>query len=407
MPRSDTPCAVGCDERLLVRRNRLNVGICRSTSSATTAGDSLDVLAGQHVDAGRHVAEPLLAARRRDGDRFGHASRLEGNPQGRPVHPGRERLPRLGESVRPHEQVDRHLRRRVDTEAAVRPGDHAPVRGAGLADQDRRASHRATGGVHHHAGERRRGRSPGRNGLDRRHLKQGQGNECQHDRMREAEGLATGDQRVTKCCDTLSRVEPASGGFPWIVRRMSSGVQRMGGGRFVSCLSALLRPRGFAHPLARDTQQPTAGRGAGPASVDPVEMRLWDGDAPGALGTDPADVTDPHLLLAPGELGNGRDSRARRGLRQPRAQSRRPASGQLVQCARHLDLRVPVSAGAEVPPPRGIKRCAARRTDGPCACRAVRPATGSDRHHGGSRPGATSPRPLRPVSTVHPTQFSR
>src|SRR3954466_15725453 len=39
IPRSDTPCAVGCDERLLVRRNRLNVGTCRSTSSATTAGD--------------------------------------------------------------------------------------------------------------------------------------------------------------------------------------------------------------------------------------------------------------------------------------------------------------------------------------------------------------------------------
>src|SRR5438552_5918435 len=39
MPRRDTPCDVGCDDRLLVRRNRLNVGICRSTSSATTAGD--------------------------------------------------------------------------------------------------------------------------------------------------------------------------------------------------------------------------------------------------------------------------------------------------------------------------------------------------------------------------------
>ena len=39
MPRSDTPCAVGCDDRLLLRRNRLKVGTCRSTSSATTAGD--------------------------------------------------------------------------------------------------------------------------------------------------------------------------------------------------------------------------------------------------------------------------------------------------------------------------------------------------------------------------------
>src|SRR6187397_673325 len=39
MPRSDTPWAVGCDDRLLVRRKRLNVGAWRSTSSATTAGD--------------------------------------------------------------------------------------------------------------------------------------------------------------------------------------------------------------------------------------------------------------------------------------------------------------------------------------------------------------------------------
>src|SRR6188472_2152296 len=39
MPRSETPCAVGCDDRLLLRRNRLNVGTCLSTSSATTAGD--------------------------------------------------------------------------------------------------------------------------------------------------------------------------------------------------------------------------------------------------------------------------------------------------------------------------------------------------------------------------------
>src|SRR6185436_5014238 len=39
MPRSETPCVVGCDDRLLVRRNRLKVGIWRSTSSATTAGE--------------------------------------------------------------------------------------------------------------------------------------------------------------------------------------------------------------------------------------------------------------------------------------------------------------------------------------------------------------------------------
>jgi hypothetical protein len=41
IPRRDTPCAVGCDDRLLVRLNKLNVGIWRSTSSATTAGEAL------------------------------------------------------------------------------------------------------------------------------------------------------------------------------------------------------------------------------------------------------------------------------------------------------------------------------------------------------------------------------
>ena len=39
MPRSDTPCVVGCACRLLVRRNRLKVGTRRRTSSAPVAGD--------------------------------------------------------------------------------------------------------------------------------------------------------------------------------------------------------------------------------------------------------------------------------------------------------------------------------------------------------------------------------
>ena len=39
MPRSDTPCVVGCACRLLVRRNRLKVGTRRKTSSAPVAGD--------------------------------------------------------------------------------------------------------------------------------------------------------------------------------------------------------------------------------------------------------------------------------------------------------------------------------------------------------------------------------
>ena len=40
MPRSETPWVVGCATRLLVRRKRLNVGTCRSTSSASSAGDA-------------------------------------------------------------------------------------------------------------------------------------------------------------------------------------------------------------------------------------------------------------------------------------------------------------------------------------------------------------------------------
>ena len=41
MPRSDTPCVVGCAAMLLVRRNRLKLGTWRRMSSAMTAGDAL------------------------------------------------------------------------------------------------------------------------------------------------------------------------------------------------------------------------------------------------------------------------------------------------------------------------------------------------------------------------------
>src|SRR3954466_8050696 len=40
MPRSDTPCAVGCAARLLVRLNRLKLGTLRRTSSAVSAGEA-------------------------------------------------------------------------------------------------------------------------------------------------------------------------------------------------------------------------------------------------------------------------------------------------------------------------------------------------------------------------------
>src|ERR1041384_2268360 len=39
MPRSDTPCAVGCAARLLVRPNTPQPGTLRKTSSAVSAGD--------------------------------------------------------------------------------------------------------------------------------------------------------------------------------------------------------------------------------------------------------------------------------------------------------------------------------------------------------------------------------
>ena len=98
IPRSDTPCVVGCDARLLVRRNRLNVGICRSTSSATIAGDCLMSSRSSMAHARGHIAGPALAPRRRHGDGFrdgrGHDHDVE-------VRRGRargDRLPQLGET---------------------------------------------------------------------------------------------------------------------------------------------------------------------------------------------------------------------------------------------------------------------------------------------------------------------
>src|SRR5581483_8439139 len=40
MPRSDTPCVVGCAAMLPVRRNRLKLATCRNASSAIKAGDN-------------------------------------------------------------------------------------------------------------------------------------------------------------------------------------------------------------------------------------------------------------------------------------------------------------------------------------------------------------------------------
>ena len=51
------------------------------------------------------------------------------------------------------------------------------------------------------------------------------------------------------------------------------------------------------------TPPPAVGRG-GPAPVDPVIIRLWDGQAPGALGAEPADI--PTLTYyAPGRGNTG------------------------------------------------------------------------------------------------------
>ena len=96
MPRSDTPCAVGCDDRLLVRRNRLKVGTRRSTSSATDGRRLADLFLVDHADAGRHVAQPLLGAGRRHGHRLEEGGRREHDLEGR-LADGRLRL--LGESA--------------------------------------------------------------------------------------------------------------------------------------------------------------------------------------------------------------------------------------------------------------------------------------------------------------------
>lgn len=51
---------------------------------------------------------------------------------------------------------------------------------------------------------------------------------------------------------------------------------------------------------------PPAGRAQGPASADPVVLRLWDGDAPGALGDSPADI--PTLTHYPAGRGGTRSA---------------------------------------------------------------------------------------------------
>ena len=106
MPRSDTPCVVGCDDRLLVRRNRLNVGICRSTSSATTAGDWRIVSRLEDADAGRHVADALLDPRCCDRDQLRQAGWREDDLECRSCGPGLEVLTLLGKSLGPYDDLE-------------------------------------------------------------------------------------------------------------------------------------------------------------------------------------------------------------------------------------------------------------------------------------------------------------
>ena len=75
MLRSETPCVVGCADRLLVRRNRLNVGTVRSTSSASTAGE-WRISAIDHRDAAGDVAQALFGPGRRHRDRIKEPRRL-------------------------------------------------------------------------------------------------------------------------------------------------------------------------------------------------------------------------------------------------------------------------------------------------------------------------------------------
>ena len=61
-----------------------------------------------------------------------------------------------------------------------------------------------------------------------------------------------------------------------------------------------------SNPSAQAPQAPAApaatGRATGPVPVDPIVMRLWDGAAPGALGTDATDV--PTLTYYASGRGN-------------------------------------------------------------------------------------------------------
>ena len=119
MPRSDTPCAVGCDARLLVRRNRLNVGICRSTSSATTAGDCLMSSWPSTLTLAGTSRRAAFPARGGDGHRFGDPLGPKDELQAGRTGPGADGPGRLCEPGRPDGDDDLDARFDADGEPAV------------------------------------------------------------------------------------------------------------------------------------------------------------------------------------------------------------------------------------------------------------------------------------------------
>lgn len=90
---------------------------------------------------------------------------------------------------------------------------------------------------------------------------------------------------------------------------MHSSTRQRRGSRIVSwsfvCLALLVAGRATAQPGPASAPPQAAAGGSLAASVNPVEMRLWSGDAPGALGTTPADTPTLTYYAAYGRSTSG------------------------------------------------------------------------------------------------------
>ncbi len=133
MPRSDTPCVVGCATRLLVRRKRLNVGDLPEHVVGDERRRGRDLLAGDDVDARGDIAQALLGAGGRHGDGFEEGRRVEHDVQ---VARMRRRHLRCFFGEPAGEDDDRQLTGfgHVDGEPAVGPGRDAMFGASGAHD---------------------------------------------------------------------------------------------------------------------------------------------------------------------------------------------------------------------------------------------------------------------------------